>query len=96
MVETSGELVKKIVVKPASTILKYGWSQAVWSPVFSEYLHEFIAGYRFGQTQELHIGHVFQQAVNDGLKVSHVTFPQGWCIDIGTPDDLKTIHKKLY
>jgi hypothetical protein len=35
------------------------------------------------------MGAVFQAALTDKLLVEHVVFEEGFCLDIGTPSDLK-------
>jgi NDP-sugar pyrophosphorylase family protein len=37
---------------------------------------------------ELSMGHVFQAAVQAGLFVQTSVFPEGFSLDIGTPEDL--------
>jgi glucose-1-phosphate thymidylyltransferase len=78
---------------------------AVWTPVFSRFVHEHLIKIEeadklmktkdeTSKRRELFIGEVIQQAIEDGLQVEGVLFPQGTCLDIGTIDDLaKAIHK---
>ncbi|MGH9955773.1 MAG: sugar phosphate nucleotidyltransferase, partial [Pyrinomonadaceae bacterium] len=90
MVELDGRgQVITIEFKPAKTLLRYGWSIAVWTPVFSEFMHEFIAKHE-REGKELIVGGVFLAAVQSQLKVGAVEFPDDACLDIGTPDDLAT------
>ncbi len=79
--------VRRIVVKERDTGLRYAWMIAVWTPAFSRFLHDSVttAGDRQG---ELYPGHVIQAAVDDGLRVDGVAFPEGSFLDIGTPEDL--------
>ncbi len=79
--------VRRIVVKEWNTGLRYAWMIAVWSPAFSLLLHDLMtgAGDRRG---EYYPGHVIQTAVDSGLRVDGVTFPEGSFLDIGTPGDL--------
>lgn len=101
MVETdeSGRVLS-IVMKPVETTLEFGWHFAVWTPAFTEFLHQFL---RAEQThQEMHrfankandpggdlaMGVVFQQALESGLTFSSVKFSESACLDIGNPENL--------
>ena len=82
---------QRIVIKPAATTLSYTWICAVWGPPFTEYLHDHVtaAAGDAPQQDEMHVGHVMQAALRDGLHVEAVCFPEGRCADIGTPDELE-------
>ncbi len=92
--------IREIVMKPASTTLTFGWCFAVWTPVFSEFLHQFLRAdettRKMGQLAntandpggDLAVGVVFQQALKAGLRIQSVTFPHDCYLDIGTPDNL--------
>lgn len=95
MVETDERgQVQSIVIKPDKTALTMAWMAALWSPVFTEFMHNYIsekasAGSSLaGGPVELHLGEVFRAAMQNGLSVEAVTFPQGSFLDIGTPSDL--------
>ena len=79
--------------------VNYAWLTAVWTPVFTQYLHEFVSEHkqRYSRAcfdsstknnQELFVGNVFQAAIVDRLNIETVVFTDGNCLDIGTPDDL--------
>ncbi len=78
------------VIKPKETSLTYTWICAVWTPAFTLYLNDVIteAEPRWRPFDELFVGHVFQQALDDGLAIEAVCFPDGTYTDIGTPDAL--------
>jgi glucose-1-phosphate thymidylyltransferase len=91
--------VRQIVIKPHQTDLRYTWIIAVWTPAFTHFMHEYLANIEGVQTQnvdsnnhlqrgELYVGDVVQAAIDAGLRVETVIFPDGWYIDIGTPEDL--------
>ena len=97
--DTDGQ-VREIVMKPASTTLTFGWCFAVWTPAFSEFLHQFL---RADETKrkmsvlastandpggDLAVGVVFQAALKAGLVIQTVKFPQDTYLDIGTPENL--------
>ena len=95
MVELDGDgRPVRIVIKPSETTLTSTWVCAVWTPVFTQYLHEHLqstlatgdAGAR-----EMYVGHVIQAALRDGLTVDAVCFADGHCADIGTPDELAAV-----
>lgn len=73
--------------KPEQTTLQFGWSIAVWTPAFSQFMHEFVSEERDAKC-ELIVGDVILAAIKEQMKVEAVTFPGDRCLDIGTPDDL--------
>jgi glucose-1-phosphate thymidylyltransferase len=90
--------VGSIVIKPPVSSLGYGWIIAVWSPVFTQFLHEHLESQqREGMSEggmegqsELSVGHVLQAALQNGLRMEGVQFPECSYLDIGTPDSLCT------
>ncbi|MEO8327614.1 MAG: sugar phosphate nucleotidyltransferase [Nitrospirota bacterium] len=90
-----------IYLKPSKTVLKLAWLCAVWTPIFTEFMHKFLQVYRkknfvkgdqikkktMGRN-DLPVGAVIQAAIEKGLNVCGVTFPKGKYLDIGTPHDL--------
>lgn len=97
--------VRAIHLKPRRTRLQYAWLCAVWTPVFTEFLHRFlrrvkqggkagVVGNRKIDAQgDIPVGVVLQEAVKAKLKVEGVTFPAGRYIDIGTPGALSFAHR---
>jgi len=100
--------VRAIVMKPASTTLTFGWCFAVWTPAFTEFLHQFL---RANETMrnmnvlastandpggDLAVGVVFQAALKAGLRMQAVKFPQDSYLDIGTPENLaKAVRREV-
>lgn len=87
--------VQGILVKPEETDLQYTWIMAVWTPRFTQFLHDYLAtlnpgGFRDGSRGEIFMGHVMQAALEAGFRVEAEHFPDGHYIDIGTPDGLIT------
>ena len=91
--------VRRIVIKPAQTHLRYTWFIAVWTPAFTRFMHEYLAAILPGNERdpaatnalarrELFVGDVIQAAILNDFQVESVLFPDGTYIDIGTPDDL--------
>jgi len=85
--------VQRIVEKPQQTDLQYMWAIAVWSPRFTEFLHEFVNG-PVPET-EVPIGDVIQAGIHAGLRVEAEAFPNGSYLDVGTPDDLARAIRRL-
>ena len=96
--DTEGR-VRLIKEKPKQTDLRYMWGVAVWTPVFTSFLHEYLvtieanrrqnqAGNYPSKEQELAIGDVIQAAINTGLQVQAEVFTDGEYLDIGTSEDL--------
>jgi glucose-1-phosphate thymidylyltransferase len=108
MVDIDAHLrVRAIHLKPRKTRLKYAWLCAVWTPAFTEFLHQFLHRVRSGQyaglignrridaTGDIPVGAVLRAAVETDLKVEGVTFPTGRYIDIGTPQALSAVQDSL-
>ena len=93
-----------IQIKPVKTQLRYTWIIAVWTPVFTDFMHGFVSGNRemrqktptdtaTEKHQELFMSHVILQAIQRNIQIDTVLFPDGSCIDIGTPEDLLKVLK---
>lgn len=76
--------VRFIEIKPVKTHLKYTWVIAVWTPTFTNFMHEYLskiydensredADYKMNN-KELFVGDVIQAAINDGLLIEGVLF----------------------
>ena len=87
-----------IQIKPSHTDLRFAWIIAIWTPVFTNFMHESVvndlaldlktnAGGPTGKKQELYTGDIIQKAINSNLSIECVHFSTGTCIDIGTPGD---------
>jgi glucose-1-phosphate thymidylyltransferase len=77
----------EFVIKPAHTTLTYAWINALWGPTFTEFLHGYL-GRISVPSQELSVGHVIQAAIDHGVRVEGLPFPEGAYLDIGTPEHL--------
>lgn len=97
-VDDSGRVIE-LDLKPLQTDLHNAWICAVWTPTFTEFLHEFVSSdearrcrrqieNKIDPQGDLPVGAVIQAAIRKGLRVDGVTFPTGTYIDIGTPGDL--------
>ena len=88
--------VLELLIKQSKTKLTLGWVFAVWSPQFTEFLHDYLTVPRTSAQQpdpllpgELSVGHVIQAAVREGLRTDSVSFPQHDYLDVGTPEGLQ-------
>ncbi|GAB1542365.1 sugar phosphate nucleotidyltransferase [Scytonema sp. NUACC21] len=88
-----------IVEKPRHSDLRYMWGIAVWTPAFTQFLHEYLIPLKtksnlLSQLPEIPIGDIIQSAIEKGFHVEAEAFPDGTYLDIGTPDDLvKAVQK---
>jgi glucose-1-phosphate thymidylyltransferase len=67
------------------------WIMAVWTPVMSRFMHDYLREYleiQEAPVAEISVGHVLHAAVNAGLVVQTVPFADGRFLDVGTPDGL--------
>lgn len=86
-------LVRQIIEKPPQTDLTYMWAIAVWTPRFTQFLHQYLASHR--PEVELPIGNVIQAGLAAGLVVEAERFAEGSYLDVGTPEDLATAIRDL-
>jgi NDP-sugar pyrophosphorylase family protein len=97
-----GGQVRSIELKPRESALSYTWTCAVWTPVFTEFLHRFVANERLHRSDgiaprfydidasgDLPMGAVLQAAIANGISIQTVAFPGETFIDIGTPEYLE-------
>lgn len=86
-------------LKPDKTDLELCWLGGVWTPVFTQFMHEYLQRFRKKndfktskggklESEDLTVGAVIQAAISKGLQTYGVVFPEGKYIDIGTPDNL--------
>lgn len=97
--------VSRIEIKPAKTGLHYTWGMAVWTPAFTQFMHDFlIRHYSINKKaneeapstlHELFVGDIIQAAIEHGLRVEAVKISDIPFIDIGTPDNLVKITQRF-
>jgi len=92
--------IRAVHLKPQTSSLVFSWICAVWSAEFSLFLHEHVERERATHARnaqaysgidpqgDLPVGAVIKAAVEHGLRVHGVTFPDETFIDIGTPANL--------
>ena len=88
--------VERIVLKPRETNLRFSWAIAVWTPVFSRFMHEYLSTIEQKATlkPELFVGDVFNAAIQEGLTVEGVLVSDKPFLDIGTRDALLEAVKR--
>ena len=82
--------VEQILNKPVKTDLRYGWGIAVWTPVFTQFIREYVGRLKpdAAVSGEISIGDVIQAAILHGLRVEALPVSDTPFLDIGTPQDL--------
>ena len=90
--------VRELVIKPNETHLTWGWIFAVWTPRFTDFMHEYLAVPRVlaqhpgsGLPPELTVGHVIQASISEGLLIQSVIFRGKRYLDIGSPEGLQQV-----
>jgi len=88
--------VERVVIKPGETNLQYSWAVAVWTPVFTRFMHEYLSaiGEKAARQPELFVGDVFNAAIQKGLRVEGVLVSDKPFLDIGTDDELLEAVKR--
>ncbi len=105
MIDFENDNIKEIVIKGDRADLKYGWSNVVWKPSFTQFMHEYLRdligknekGTHIlpnGSERELYVGDVVTEAMNNGLKTSYIVFKDGYSIDIGTHEEMTAYLKQ--
>jgi glucose-1-phosphate thymidylyltransferase len=80
---------------------RIGWSIAVWTPEFSEFMHSFLQQaikqnrLTASDGKEYVMNHVFQAALDAGLSMEWIMFDRGFVKDIGTPLELLSAQREL-
>lgn len=83
--------IKQLIIKPAETTLQHTWGVAIWTPVFTEFMHTFLDSHQHtaDQSPELYIGDVVHAAIQAGMDVQGIPVSDQPFIDIGTREDLE-------
>lgn len=82
--------VRQIVIKTRDTELTHSWMIAVWTPAFTNFMHEYLGVVEKSEPlrTELFLGDVIQAAIENGLCVEGIPVSDSPPLDIGTPEDL--------
>ena len=97
--------VRDIYIKPIKTDLHLTWGVAVWTPAFTDFMHDVIANRKTINDlikqrasdvaqEELFIGDVVRSAIQNGLKVDAIQVSTQPFLDIGIPENLVKAMKK--
>ena len=106
-VEVDGEgRVRRLQVKPGPERLPHTWGAVAWGPAFTELLHGFVRegaeegieasagrGVAAAGRKERHLGDVIRAALDEGLRVEGVSFPEGGYVDVGVPENLLDVFQ---
>ena len=95
--------IREIQIRPTRTNLRYAWIIAVWTPAFTQFMHDYLIGLQdqsrrsdIGSNltgrRELFVGDVIRAAIDNHLVVEGILVQDGIYLDIGTPDT----YIKLY
>lgn len=95
-VEENGR-VRRVIIKPHQTALSYTWSIAVWTPVFTRFLHMHLTAQKASAatSPEISVGQVIQAAIDRELRVEAMQVSNEPYLDIGTPEDLLKAVKRF-
>lgn len=80
--------IRAILIKPPACALRYTWIFAVWGPAFTDFLHQSRPSLPPPPGRELYPSDVLLAAMDAGLRIEALPFPEGYHLDVGTPDDL--------
>ncbi|NTU80238.1 MAG: NTP transferase domain-containing protein [Chloroflexales bacterium] len=95
MVELGGAgQVVGFIDKPARTHLEWMWGLAAWSPRFTRFLHDYLAG-QPGGGPECVLSDVFAAALAAGLRIEALALAGSHYHDIGTPEDFQSVVLSL-
>ncbi|MDO6459807.1 hypothetical protein Q4485_03795 [Granulosicoccaceae sp. 1_MG-2023] len=93
--------VRRLHIKPARTSLQLTWAIALWRPVFSAFLHDYIRCV----TPQFHtptppaepfVGDVINAAIEAGLRVAALPLQNARMLDIGTPQALAKAQRSAF
>lgn len=82
---------QRLFIRDPSCDLRFNWSIALWTPVFTEFLHAWLSSDRaiaVALEREIYVGDVIQSSLEACLHAEAVAFPKGSYLDVGTPRDL--------
>jgi glucose-1-phosphate thymidylyltransferase len=83
-----------ITPKPGAGIHGWTWITAAWSSDFSAFLQDYTDRGARAQNRELFVGDVMNAAMQSGLAIGGLSIPDGSALDIGTPEDLKSLMQR--
>lgn len=81
--------VLEVLDKPTNSSIHNTWGIAVWSPIFSQFLRNFLEASI--ENRERPLGYIFNLALENGLKVKAHFFESGSYYDLGTTEGLASL-----
>lgn len=83
-------IVQDWIWRPVDDKFRYSWAIAVWTPTFTEFLHDYVNQNKVAalEAPELTAGHAIKASIKAGLRVEAVVLSEEPYLDIGTPEDL--------
>lgn len=90
--------VKKIYDKPKNTSIYNTWSIVAWSNVFTEFLHNYVNDVLEGKREsgkEILLSDIFTAAVEEGLEVYGLFYPNGVYHDLGDINEFIISRHKI-
>ena len=96
MMDSNG-MIRRVFAKPHDAQQNNVWAAAVWKPIFSQFMHEYLTNLELPLSYniELQIGHVIDIAIEKGLRVAGTHVSEHPPIDVGTPESLAAVMKSL-
>ncbi|HEY3902338.1 MAG TPA: sugar phosphate nucleotidyltransferase [Streptosporangiaceae bacterium] len=95
VIEPGSHRVLAIMDKPLDPPAANTWGIAVWSPLFTELLHDYVAAALRQPGRELLLSEVFADAITAGLRVHALAFDGGEFHDIGKPANVRRVRAWL-
>jgi len=89
-----------IQIKPPKTDRRFAWTNMVWGPAFTRFLHEFIASDLQKRQQdanmpEIHFSEILAAAIEAGLSLKIKSFENQKFLDVGTLTSMKKAWKRM-
>jgi glucose-1-phosphate thymidylyltransferase len=82
--------VQGIIAKPDETHLSHSWCIALWTPVFTQFVHDYVAARKEAAATEpeASVGDIIQSAIAAGLRVEAIPVSDKSYLDIGSAEGL--------
>jgi glucose-1-phosphate thymidylyltransferase len=89
-------LVQAVTPKPGKEHSGWTWVAATWNPEFSAFLHTMARNVSDIAEREMYVADVINAAIDSGLCIRALAFPDGQSFDLGTPDELHEFWNSAY
>ena len=88
--------IRQILIKPGKTHLRNTWGIAVWKPVFTHFIHDYLSKIAEPTTnEELFMSEVIQAAIREDVRVRAEQVSDKTLLDIGTAEDLRRAVRRF-